>query len=61
VIDGKRNEWTDQIFYALAPESSFQRVEKQMPLNQQMLMMEELKRMGTPAALSILENLKKTI
>jgi len=61
VIDGKRNEWTDQIFYALASESSFQRVEKQMPLNQQTLMMEELKRMGTPAALAILENLQKNI
>lgn len=61
VIDGKRNEWTDQIFYALAPESSFQRVERKMSSNEQLLMMEELKRMGTPAALAILENLKNTI
>jgi len=61
VIDGKRNDWTDQVFYALAPESSFQRVEKKMPLNEQLAMMEELKRMNTPAALAILENLKNNI
>nr|WP_121270712.1 carbamoyltransferase C-terminal domain-containing protein [Pedobacter schmidteae] len=59
VIDGKRNEWTDQIFYRLAPEASFIREEKKMPLNEQLLMMEELKRMNTPAALSILEGMRK--
>ncbi|WP_341905561.1 aspartyl/asparaginyl beta-hydroxylase domain-containing protein [Fluviicola taffensis] len=29
VIDGVRNEWTDELFFALAPESSFQSVREE--------------------------------
>lgn len=29
VIDGVRNEWTDELFFALAPESSFQAVQQE--------------------------------
>ncbi|MEQ7798607.1 aspartyl/asparaginyl beta-hydroxylase domain-containing protein [Pedobacter sp. ASV1-7] len=54
VIDGKRNEWTDNIFFALAPESSFQKAERKMTLKEQELMIEELKRMNTPAANAII-------
>lgn len=54
VIDGKRNEWTDDIFFSLAPESSFQKVERKMSLKEQGLMIEELKRMNTPAADAII-------
>jgi quercetin dioxygenase-like cupin family protein len=58
VIDGKRNEWTDGIFFTLASESSFQHVEKKMSLSEQELMIAELRRMNTPAALAIIEQLQ---
>lgn len=54
VIDGKRNEWTDKIFFALAPESSFKPMEKKMTSIEQEMMIEELRRMNTPAALHII-------
>lgn len=61
VIDGKRNEWTDGIFFAIEPESSFQHAKKEMSLKEQELMIEELKRMNTPVALSIIEQLQNSI
>jgi quercetin dioxygenase-like cupin family protein len=61
VIDGKRNEWTDEIFFALAPESSFQKAEKKMSLRDQELMIAELRRMNTSAALSIIEQLQNSM
>lgn len=60
VIDGKRNEWTDGIFFALAAESSFEPVQKKMSFKEQELMIEELRRMNTPAALNIIAQLTGT-
>lgn len=60
VIDGKRNEWTDDIFFSLAPKSSFQKVERKMSLKEQELMIEELKRMNTPAANAIIAQLQNS-
>lgn len=57
VIDGKRNSWTDSIFFALAAESSFQKAERKMSLKEQEMMIEELKRMDTPAAREIIAKL----
>lgn len=44
VIDGVRNDWTDELFFALAPESSFQSV-KEESLSQETIvrMLEEMK------------------
>lgn len=58
VIDGKRNEWTDDIFFALAPESAFQPAEKKMSVREQELMIEELKRMNTPTAHAIIAQIR---
>nr|WP_294861711.1 aspartyl/asparaginyl beta-hydroxylase domain-containing protein [uncultured Fluviicola sp.] len=44
VIDGVRNEWTDALFFALAPESSFQRIrEENLSPETIIRMLEELK------------------
>ncbi|WP_430404079.1 aspartyl/asparaginyl beta-hydroxylase domain-containing protein [Fluviicola sp.] len=44
VIDGVRNEWTDELFFALAPESSFQSVrEENLSRETIVRMLEELK------------------
>lgn len=58
VIDGKRNDWTDGIFFALAPEPSFKPIERQMTSIEQEMMIEELRRMNTPAALDIIAKIK---
>lgn len=60
VIDGKRNDWTDGIFFPLAPASSFEPVQRKMPANEQQMMIEELKRMNTPAALAIIAGLQNS-
>lgn len=61
VIDGKRNDWTDGIFFGLASESSFRHAEKKMSLKEQELMIQELRRMNTPAALSIIQQLESSV
>lgn len=61
VIDGKRNEWTDDIFFALEPESSFQKAERKMSLKERELMIEELKRMNTPAADAIIAQYQNSL
>lgn len=60
VIDGKRNNWTDSIFFDLAPESSFQKAERKMSLKEEEMMIEELKRMNTPAAQEIIAKLQSS-
>lgn len=44
VIDGVRNEWTDELFFALAPESSFQSVKEENLSRETIVrMLEEMK------------------
>lgn len=54
VIDGARNAWSDQLFFALAGKDAFERPPKALPAAQQQAMLEELRRLGTPAALALL-------
>jgi quercetin dioxygenase-like cupin family protein len=60
VIDGERNEWTDQLFFSLAPEEQFQPKKTEMSDESTQRMIEELERLGTPAALALLKQLKST-
>jgi len=54
VIDGERNAWTDELFFSMAPESSFQPAEPEMDPAAKARMMAELERMDTPASRALL-------
>lgn len=57
VIDGIRNEWTDALFFATAPEAGFTRPETPVNDNVKQAMIAELERMGTPAAQELIRQL----
>lgn len=61
VIDGQRNEWSDQLFFSLAPEESFQPPKPKMSKTEVLLMIEELKLLNTPAASSIIADLNRQL
>jgi quercetin dioxygenase-like cupin family protein len=58
VIDGERNAWTDQLFFAMAPEEQFQHRKAIMSEADKKRMIEELEQLGTPAAKLLIEQLK---
>ena len=58
VIDGVRNDWTDELFYKEASENQFQKPEIVMSEEQKSLMIAELERMNTSAANDIIKTLK---
>ncbi len=56
VIDCQRNEWTDQLFFSLAPEESFQPAPPEDHSREDKLrMMEELQQQNSPAARELAE------
>jgi hypothetical protein len=59
VIDGIRNEWTDALFFQNATENQFIKPIPKMSLDQQLLMIEELKKMNTAVANNIIADLLK--
>ena len=59
VIDGKRNAWTDELFFSMAPESNFQRPEKALSSEEEARMIAELERMDNPAARDLLTKLRQ--
>lgn len=58
VIDGERNDWTDRLFFSLAPEEEFRPRKAQMNQEDTQRMIAELERLATPAALELLRQLK---
>lgn len=50
VIDGIRNEWTDQLFFKEANAEQFIKPEPQLSLEEKKLLLEQLKTMNTPVA-----------
>lgn len=58
VIDGLRNDWTDEMFYKEAQAEAFEKPVPVMNEEQKKLMIAELKRMGTPTADQIISSLK---
>lgn len=62
VIDGERNEWSDQLFFSLAPEENFQPIseENDSPekINQ---IIEELKLSNEPIAEQLISELQKQL
>lgn len=59
VIDGERNEWSDELFFSLAPKESFfpKKEEKYSPDTLRDII-EELKRANTPGAQAAIESLR---
>ncbi len=58
VIDGERNEWSDQLFFSLAPEKSFRPAPKEDYTPDTIKrMIEELKRRNEPATNKLIEEL----
>lgn len=57
VFDCVRNDWSDQLFFSLAPEESFRTPEVRLDEKTKSLMIEELRILGTPASLALLEKL----
>lgn len=58
VIDGLRNEWSDDLFFKEAEPSQFIKPVPVMSEEQQKLMIAELQRMNSPLADELLKNLK---
>lgn len=58
VIDGIRNDWTDELFYKEATEDQFVKPKFEMSEDQKQLMIAELKRMNTAAANDIIKTLQ---
>lgn len=57
VIDGLRNEWSDDLFFKEASQDQFIKPEPVMSAEQKQLMMAELQRMNTPMANELLKTL----
>jgi hypothetical protein len=59
VIDGGRNEWSDQLFFSLAPKESFQPIPKENDSPETIKrIIEELKHRNEPAANQLINELK---
>jgi len=59
VIDGNRNDWTDSLFFSMAAEEQFRSSEKETSGLVQQQIIDELERMGTPAAKELLKQMKR--
>lgn len=58
VIDGKRNDWTDELFFKNAPKEQFIKPKVEISEEQKALMILELQKMNTPTALQMIEGLR---
>jgi hypothetical protein len=59
VIDFERNEWSDKLFFSLAPEESFQLIPEETNSPETIkLIIEELKQRSEPAAKKMIDELK---
>lgn len=59
VVDGIRNEWTDNMFYSEADADAFVKPTPVISKDQKKLMIAELQRMNTPTAIKMIEELQK--
>lgn len=60
VIDGIRNEWTDELFFKQANQKQFIKPIPKLDDNEKTRMIEELERMNNPALEEMITNLKKS-
>ena len=62
VIDGRRNEWSDRLFFSLAPKESFlQKKEQAFEPATIRLMIEELRRQDGEGAKALIKELEQQL
>ena len=62
VIDAERNEWSDALFFSLAPEESFQPIQEEIESPETIrLILNELKRQDEPASKQLIFELEQKI
>lgn len=61
VIDGIRNEWTDELFFKEASENQFIRPEPELSKEEKILLIEQLKQMNTETAKELIEKFSKEL
>ena len=62
VIDGERNEWSDALFFSLAPKESFTVVQEENYSAETLKnIIEELKNIDEPATVALVEKLKQQL
>lgn len=62
VIDGQRNDWSDQLFFSLAPEESFQPIPRENDSPETMKrMIDELKHSNEPIAKQLIQELSQKL
>lgn len=62
VIDGERNDWSDQLFFSLAPKETFQAIPKEKDSPETMKrMIEELEQSHAPIATQLIEELTEKL
>lgn len=59
VIDGVRNDWTDELFFQQANENQFIKPEKTLSIEEKNQIIEELKKMNTEASQKLIDDLLK--
>lgn len=57
VIDGKRNAWTDELFFSLAPEKEFEAAPIPVKESEKAMVIAELRKHGTPGAEALIRKL----
>ena len=58
VIDGIRNDWSDELFFSHAPEESFREPERHQSPEELKRIIEELKMQNAPAAQILIKELE---
>lgn len=61
IIDGVRNDWTDQLFAEAGYDFEAEKRARQRPAAERMQVIEELKRQGTPTALQLAETMQREL
>ena len=58
VIDGIRNDWSDELFFSQATKEQFERPAKELSVDEKQRVIAELELLGTPAAKLLIEQMK---
>lgn len=61
VIDGERNDWSDKVFFSLAPKESFNLKNSQYSQETKKRILEELKNMIGPESKELIRNLEREL
>lgn len=61
VIDGEKNDWSDQIFYSLAPKESYEKKQAKYSIETLESMIKSLEEFEDEAAPQLIEDLKKEL